>query len=126
MKRTLIAVIVLTVMSLFPSSARAHKGHDHTVMGTISSIQGKNLMVKTADGKETMVMLDANSKITRGKAKVELSELKIGDRVVATGPEEKEMVTAKTLKIGDAPAAKTTTKAPAAKTSEKPHTDHVK
>jgi hypothetical protein len=52
-----------------------------------------------------MVMLDAKTKITQGKAKVELSSLKVGDRVVAEGPEEKGMIMATTVKLGDAPAA---------------------
>jgi len=74
-------------------------------MGTISSVQGTNLMVKGTDGKSVMVMLDAKTKITQGKAKVELSSLKVGDRVVAEGPEEKGMIMATTVKLGDAPAA---------------------
>jgi hypothetical protein len=74
-------------------------------MGTISSVQGTNLMVKGADGKEVMVMLDAKTKITQGKAKVEASSLKVGDRVVAEGPEEKGMIMAATVQLGTAPAA---------------------
>jgi hypothetical protein len=76
-------------------------------MGTVSSISGKNLMVKGTDGKTVMVMLDAKTKITQGKKKVELSSLKVGDRVVAEGPEEKEMIMATTVKVGEVPAATT-------------------
>jgi len=105
MKKWIIAVAVIGAALLAPRFARAHEGHDHTVMGTISSIDGTNLMVKTADGKQTMVMMDAKTKITQGKAKVDAKALKVGDRVVASGPEEKEMIMAETVKVGAAPAA---------------------
>ena len=105
MKKLTIGVVVLASAMLAPRMARAHEGHDHTVMGTIASIDGTNLMVKTADGKQTMVMMDAKTKITQGKAKVDAKALKVGDRVVASGPEEKEMIMAETVKVGAAPAA---------------------
>ena len=126
MKRMLVAALGLAALVIAPGIARAHDGEVHKVMGTIASIQDKNLMVKEANGKSMMVMLDAKTKITRGKATVPASELKVGDRIVASGPEEKEMITAQTVQIGAAPAAKTTAKTPAAKTPEKPHTDHAK
>ena len=107
MKKLTIGLIMLTLALVVPAVARAHEGHDHKVMGTVSSINGKNLMVKETDGKTVMVMLDAKTKITQGKKKVDASVLKVGDRVVAEGPEEKAMITAKTLQVGVAPAATT-------------------
>ena len=126
MKSILVAIIGLAVLVIAPGVVRAHDGEVHKVMGTISSIQDKNLMVKEANGKTMMVMLDAKTKITRGKATVPASELKVGDRIVASGPEEKEMITAQTVQIGAAPAAKTTATTAPGKTPEKPHTDHAK
>jgi len=105
MKIWMIALTVLTLALVAPAVARAHEGHAHKVMGTVSSIDGKNLMVKTTDGKTVMVMLDAKTKITQGKNKVEASALKVGDRVVAEGPEEKKMIMATTVKLGELPAA---------------------
>jgi len=52
-----------------------------------------------------MVMLNDKTKITQGKAKVEIAALKVGDRVVAEGPESKGMITASTVKLGEAPKA---------------------
>jgi hypothetical protein len=49
------------------------------------------------------VVVDAKTKITQGKAKVELAALKVGDRVVAEGPEAKGIITATTVKLGEAP-----------------------
>ena len=105
MKKLMIGLAILGVVMLAPRFALAHEGHDHTVMGTISSIDGTNLMVKTADGKQTMVMMDAKTKITQGTTKVDVKALKVGDRVVASGPEDKGMISAETVKIGAAPAA---------------------
>ena len=107
MIRKSFVVAALAAMLFTPALGWAHEGHAHTVMGTVSSIDGMNLMVKGTDGKMTMVMLDGKTKITQGKASVDLKSLKVGDRVVATGMEEKEMIMAQTLKLGEAaPAAK--------------------
>jgi hypothetical protein len=88
-------------------------------MGTVSSTDGKNLMVKTTDGKTVMVMMDAKTKVTQGTTKLELSAIKVGDRVVAAGPEEKEMIMAETVKVGAAAAAAKSAAKPAAKTAAK-------
>jgi hypothetical protein len=61
-------------------------------MGTVSSVEGNNIMVKTADGKTVMVMLDAKTAVTRGKTKLDATAVKVGERVVAEGIEEKEMI----------------------------------
>src|SRR5438105_14209254 len=93
------AAVLAAVLLVAPRMARAHEGHDHTVMGTIASIDGTNLMVKTADGKQTMVMMDAKTKITQGKNKVDLKVLKVVDRVVASVAEDKVIIRAETLKL---------------------------
>ena len=94
---------VLTVALAVPAFGWAHEGEKHTVMGTISSIDGTNVMVKAANGKTVMVMIDAKTKITKGTTKLETSALKVGDRVVAAGLEQKEMIMAETVKVGVAP-----------------------
>ena len=105
MKKLMIGLALLGAVIVAPRFALAHEGHDHTVMGTISSIDGTNLMVKTADGKQTMVMMDAKTKITQGATKLDVKALKVGDRVVASGPEDKGMISAETVKVGAAAAA---------------------
>ena len=107
MNKNWIVVVALLGALVVPAVARAHE-NDKTVMGTVSSTDGKNLMVKTADGKSVMVMMDAKTKITKGKTKLEASALKVGDRVVASGPEEKDMIMAETVKVGAAPAVPST------------------
>ena len=104
MKRISIAAILFTLVLMAPAVSRAHE-NDKTVMGNITKVDGMNLMVKGADGKEIMVMMDAKTKITQGKTKLDAKGLKVGDRVVASGPEEKGMISAETVKVGAAPAA---------------------
>lgn len=105
MKRLVIAAMVLTLGALAPATVRAHEGHAHKVMGTVASISGNDVMVKTADGKTVMVMLNAKTKITRGKEKLTAAAVKVGDRVVAAGSESQGMITAATLQLGTATAA---------------------
>jgi hypothetical protein len=105
MKTWFIGLAMLALFAVAPSVAIAHEGHAHKVMGTVTGVQGGHLMVKSTDGKTVMVMLDAKTKITQGKAKVEATALKVGDRVVAEGPEKQGMITATSVRVGDAPAA---------------------
>ena len=102
MVRKLIIAAFAAVALVVPTVARAHTGHAHKVMGTVSSMDGNHLMLKTTDGKTVMVMLDAKTKITRGKAKIDASALKVGERVVAEGAEDKQMIMATTVQAAAA------------------------
>ena len=44
---------------------------------------------------------DAKTAITRGKTKLDAAAVKVGERVVAEGIEEKQMIMAKTVKLGE-------------------------
>ena len=112
MKKWIIGITLLAAVMIAPRVAGAHEGHEHTVMGNITKVDGMNLMVKGTDGKEVMVMMDAKTKITQGKAAVDAKTLKVGDRVVAAGPEQQSMIMAETVKVGEVQVA---AKAPAAK-----------
>ena len=61
-----------------PGALAAHAGHTHKVLGTVASVQGSHVEVKTTDGKTVTVMLDAKTKITRGKEKLDASAIKVG------------------------------------------------
>ena len=104
--RWLIGVAFAAVL-LMPALARAHEGHAHKIMGTISSIDGFNWTVKTTDGKTVKVVLDGKTTLTRGKAKLNAAAAKVGDRVVVQGTEVKTTITAKTIQLGEVvPATK--------------------
>jgi len=104
MKKIAIIAVLFALVTMIPAISSAHD-NDKTVMGNITKVDGMNLMVKGADGKEIMVMMDAKTKITEGAKKVDAKTLKVGDRVVASGPESQGMISAETVKLGAAPAA---------------------
>ncbi len=101
----MIAAVIVTVTLAVPAVARAHAGHTAKAIGTITSVEGANIMVKTTDGKTVMVMMDAKTKITQGKSKVQAGDLKVGDRVVAEGHDDKGMIMATSVKRGTAAVA---------------------
>lgn len=98
--------MVLAAMLAIPAVGWAHAGHTHKVMGTVSSIQGNHVEVKTTDGKVVMVMLDEKTAISRGKTKLDATALKVGERVSIDAMEEKGMMMAEAVKLSAAPAAK--------------------
>ena len=77
MKKTAIAAILFALITMVPAVSRAHD-NDKTVMGNITKVDGMNLMVKGADAKEIMVMMDAKTKITQGTKKLDAKTLRSG------------------------------------------------
>lgn len=104
MNKIWMAAVALLIACAVPSVSFAHGGHAHKVMGTVSSVDGQNFMVKTTDGKTVMVMMDAKTKITRGKIKVDATSVKVGERIVAEGAEEKTMIMATSVQLPTPPA----------------------
>jgi hypothetical protein len=100
---TLLAV-ALALSSFVPSSALAHPGHDHKVMGTITAIDGQKVTVKTTDGKELTFAVTPTTKLVRGKVRGTFSELQAGMRVVANVGSGQEPLTAKEVQYAVAPA----------------------
>ena len=105
MTKRMIGVLMLAVALVVPAIAAAHEGHAHKVMGTVASIDGNQLTVTTVDGQTAVVKLDAKTKITQGKNKVDAKAVRVGDRVVAEGPKPADILSATTLKLGVATAA---------------------
>jgi hypothetical protein len=105
MTRRLITATLALVL-VIPAMIHAHEGHVHKVMGTVSSLQGDHLEVKTTDGKTVTVTLDTKTTILRGTTKLGRDTLKAGERVSIDATEEKTVMTAQTIKLGTAPPAK--------------------
>ena len=103
MNRTWVVAIALVGLVMIPVAASAA---DRTVVGSITNVDGTNVTVKSLDGKDEMVMLNAKTRVTRGKEKVDGKALKVGDRIVAYGREDKSMIEAKTVSITVVPPAK--------------------
>lgn len=96
--------ILFALLLVLPGVVRAHEGHTHKIMGTVASLQGDHLEVKTTDGKTVMVMLDAKTTVTRGKDKLDRTALKAGERVSVDAMQEKSMMMAGSIKLGAAAA----------------------
>jgi hypothetical protein len=83
---------VLTIALLIPAVARAHEGHAHKVMGTVSALQNNRVELKTPDGKTVTVVLNEKTKFARGKQTVDAAAVKVGERIVAEVASEKDMI----------------------------------
>src|SRR5687767_8918545 len=96
------ALVVLSLVVVTP--AMAHEGHTHKILGTVASVQANQIDVKSTDGKLVTIVLDAKTAITRGKDKLGATALKVGERVSVDYTQAKTVNTAKTIKLGTAPA----------------------
>lgn len=114
MKRIVLALLFAYTVAPFLS---AHEGHDHKIMGTVSTIHDNRVEVKGTDGKLSTVSLTDKTKILHGTMAMKATDLKAGDRVVVTASGGgKDPFVAKEIRVGAATAAKATTKpAPAKK-----------
>ena len=72
---------VLAVALLAPAVPLAHPGHDHKLMGTISSIDKNKVVVKTTEGKDMTFEITPLTSFKNGKQKGMQSDLKVGMRV---------------------------------------------
>ena len=61
--KQVITVMVLCAALLMPAVARAHEGHMHKALGTVSAVDGQHVTLKTTDGKSLMVMLDKETTV---------------------------------------------------------------
>jgi hypothetical protein len=106
MKRNWIAALVLICVLITPAAARAHEGHMHKALGTVASINGEHVEIKTTDGKALTVMLDKKTTVTRGKETLDATALKVGERISVDYMEQNKMNMAHAIKLATATAAK--------------------
>lgn len=84
MNRIWIAGIALIAILALSPVARAHEGHPHRFMGTVSAVQDGQIEVKTTDGKIVAFALDAKTIYRQGKTQVSGKLPKVGERVVVS------------------------------------------
>jgi hypothetical protein len=106
MKMPRIVALVIIALLTLPIAARAHEGHTHKAFGTIVSVQGEHVEIKTTDGKALTVMLDKKTTFTRGKEKLDATALKVGERISVDYMEKNKMSMAHAIKLATAAAAK--------------------
>jgi hypothetical protein len=98
MKKWMILSVVCLAL-LAPVVARAHEGHAHKALGTVSAVNGDHVTVKTTDGKTITVMVDKKTAVTRGKEKLAADAVKVGERVSVDYMQEKDMLMAQAVKL---------------------------
>ncbi len=106
MKTNWIVALAVVAALVLPIAVRAHTGHTHKALGTVASVQGAHVEVRTTDGKSVTVMLDKDTTITRGKEKLDAAALKVGERISVDYMEEKTMMMAKAIKLSTTAVAK--------------------
>ncbi|HEY7442846.1 MAG TPA: hypothetical protein VH701_10540 [Vicinamibacterales bacterium] len=88
-----------------PVAVWAHGGHVHKVMGTVTAQENNQLHVRTQDGKTVTIVLNDKTAVLRGKAKLDLTAVKPGERVVVDIGDGKAPATAREIKLGEVAAA---------------------
>jgi hypothetical protein len=79
--RWLITTILAMVFAV-PMAVRAHDGHVHRIMGTVTARDAKHVEVKTPSGDVLSIAITDKTTALRNKRKVDLKEVQIGRRVV--------------------------------------------
>jgi hypothetical protein len=104
---TLVWIAVSVVALASSAVVRAHEGHDHKIMGTVTMAAADHVMLKDKDGKDVTVRVSNETRV-KSKPAMKVEEIKPGTRVVITATQDKDKsFTAKTIELGSAPAAVT-------------------
>lgn len=105
-RRARIAVVALFTLTLVSGSVvRAHEGHDHKIMGTITMAAADHIMLKDKDGRNITVQVTKDTKV-KSRPAMKVEDIKVGTRVVVTATMEKnKSLKAKTIEVGVAPDA---------------------
>jgi hypothetical protein len=82
----------------------AHEGAEH-VSGTVKSIAPGSLTVETAKHETLTIMVTPKTEVMKSKAKGDLKDLKVGDRVVVHAAHGKAGLEAQEVDFGAAPPA---------------------
>ena len=105
--KKLVSRLVLCAALIAPAGATllAHGGHDHKVMGTVTSVSAKQVVVKDKDGKTVTIQVTPETRIKATPA-LKAQQIKAGTRVVVTAEVAKDnSMRAKVVEVGAAPAA---------------------
>jgi hypothetical protein len=95
----------LAAVLCLPTLALAHGGLEH-VVGVVASVSPASVTVKTAAGKTVEVLLDSKTAYSKAAKPIARETIQPGDRVVIHAAETGNKLTARTVEIGVAPAAK--------------------
>jgi hypothetical protein len=103
-KRFILGAALVAALAI-PVYARAHEGHAHKVMGTVTMRHENHLEVTSKDGKTVTITLNEKPSVLRGKQKVALDALQPGERVVVDVGNGKAPMVARQVTLGAAVGA---------------------
>ncbi len=106
---TRIALIAVAISLALSGLAFAHGDAPH-IQGTVVSASDTTLVIKTKEGKTETLMLDASTKVMRGKARMTLQDVKAGTRVVVHSMKHGDRLMASEIDLPSAAAAKAAAK----------------
>ena len=115
MRHRLFTPLCAVVAVAISAAAWAHEGHAHKVMGTVTMAAVDRVMIKTTDGKDETITVNAKTKVVRGKTAIKTADIKPGTRVVVTVESDKAPFVATEIQVG-------ATEQPAATEPSAPHT----
>jgi hypothetical protein len=95
MKTTPAAACLLVLMTVAPVL-----GHEHKVLGVVTTAKADSLKMTTVDGKDVTVKVTADTKVTKGKDTVKVTSLTQGTRIVVTTESDTDPYTAKVIQVG--------------------------
>jgi hypothetical protein len=105
--RLAIRLLVVSVLATgYGAHLRAHDGHEHKVMGTVTMAAADRVMLTDTDQKRVTVQVTATTKVTRNGKPMKAEEVRAGTRIVVTALIEKDQtMTARLIEVGIAPPA---------------------
>lgn len=102
-----IVCLLFTLMLASPLQLMAHAGKVH-IMGTVAAMGAQSIEVKATDGSIKSILLNSHARYQRGTEKIELRDLKIGERIVVHAtPGKGGTLTADEIHMGTAAAKRT-------------------
>jgi hypothetical protein len=100
MKQLIFAALAISL--LVPALPMAHPGHDHKLMGTISSIDKNKIVMKTTEGKDMTFEVTPITTFKSGTRKGAQGDFKAGMRVVVNVGDGVEPLKAKEVQYSAA------------------------
>src|SRR5687767_13849030 len=92
-----ILLVLCVALVATPALAVAHPGHDHKIMGVITTIDGDFVTIKTTKGQERSFEITPKTNILRGKLAGARADLVIGLRVIVNVGDGHEPLKAKSV-----------------------------
>jgi hypothetical protein len=104
-RRLLLAIVAVVALVVLP--LRAHPGHEHKILGTVSMAAPDHVMLKDRAGKDFTVHITEQTKVLRARRPAQAGDIKAGMRVVVTAVTEivndVERMRATTIELAAAP-----------------------